>query len=115
MKTALPAAAGFFVGVILVLLLGAGGGDGKTKTVTVSSSTNGGTVVVTTTVPRLVGEALDVASDRVDRSGFNLVIDSGGGLFGPLIDSDWQIKSQDPQPGTKVAPGSAIHVDIERR
>ena len=115
MRTALSAAAGFFVGVILVLLLGAGGDAGNTRTVTVSSGGKGGTVVVTTTVPRLVGEGLDVASDRVDRSGFNLVIDSGGGLFGPLIDSDWQIKSQDPKPGTKVAPGSTIHVDIERR
>ena len=57
----------------------------------------------------------DVASDRVDRSGFELVIDSGGGLFGPLIDSDWKIKSQDPAAGTKVAPGSTIHVDIEQR
>ena len=114
MRTALAAAAGFFVGVILVLILGAGGG-GKTKTVTASSSGKAGTAVVTTTVPRLVGEPLDVASDRVDRSGFELVIDSGGGLFGPLIDSDWKIKSQDPAAGTKVAPGSTIHVDIEQR
>jgi hypothetical protein len=114
MRTALAAAAGFFVGVILVLVLGAGGG-GETKTVTVAPSGRGGAVVVTTTVPRLVGEALDVASDRVERSGLQLVIDSGGGLFGPLIDSDWQIKSQDPVAGTKVAPGATIHVDIERR
>jgi len=114
MRTALAAAAGFFVGVILVLILGAGG-DGKTKTVTVSSVTKGGTVIVTTTVPRLVGERLDVATDRVDRSGFDLEIDSGGGLFGPLIDSDWQVKSQDPAPGTKLERGSTIHVDIERR
>jgi hypothetical protein len=114
MKFALSAAAGFFVGVILVLILGAGG-DGKTKTVTLAPSGKGGTVVVTTTVPRLVGEALDVASDRVDRSGFQLVIDSGGGFFGPLIDSDWKIKAQDPAAGTKVAPGATIHVDIERR
>jgi beta-lactam-binding protein with PASTA domain len=114
MKLALAGAAGFFVGVILVLILGAGGG-GETKTVTVSASGKDGTVVVTTTVPRLVGEPLDVASDRVDRSGFQLVIDSGGGLFGPLIDSDWEVKSQDPAAGEKVAPGSTIHVDIDRR
>jgi len=114
-RPALAAAGGFLVGVLLVLALG-GGTTTKTKTVTASpSQTHGGTVVVTTTVPELVGQSLDVARQRVERAKFDLVIDHGGGLFGVLVEHNWQVSSQTPVAGTKLEQGSTVHVDIERR
>lgn len=115
MKLALAAAGGFLVGVLLVLVLG-GGSTTKTKTVTVGASrTNGGTVIVTTTVPELVGQPLDVARQRVERAKFDLVIDHGGGLFGVLVEHNWQVSSQTPDAGSKLEQGSTVHVDIERQ
>jgi beta-lactam-binding protein with PASTA domain len=114
-RTALAAAGGFLAGVLLVLALG-GGTTAKTKTVTASpSQTNGGTVVVTTTVPQLVGQPLDVARQRLERARFDLAIDHGGGLFGVLVEHNWQVVSQTPDAGTKLEQGSTVHVDIERR
>lgn len=114
-RLALAAAGGFLVGVVLVLALG-GGTTTKTKTVTVGASqTNGGTVIVTTTVPEHVGQPLDVARQRVERAKFHLVIDHGGGLFGVLVEHNWQVSSQTPDPGTKLEQGSTVHVDIERQ
>ena len=114
-RTALAAAAGFLVGVLVVLALG-GGTTTKTKTVTApAAQTHGGTVVVTTTVPQLVGQPLDVARQRVERAKFDLVIDHGGGLFGVLVEHNWQVTSQTPDAGTKLEQGSTVHVDIERR
>jgi hypothetical protein len=115
MRAALAAAVGFLAGVVLVLALG-GGTTTKTKTVTrPAASTNGGTVIVTTTVPQLVGQPLDVARDRLERSKFDLVIDHGGGLFGVLVEHNWEVASQTPDAGTKLEQGSTVHVDIDRR
>jgi PASTA domain len=113
MKAALAAAAGFLVGVVLVLALGSGG-DTKTKTVT-ASVTNGGTVITTTTVPQLVGQPLDVARRRIERAKFDLAIDQGGGVFGVVVESNWQVTKQDPPAGTRLEQGSTVHVDINRQ
>jgi beta-lactam-binding protein with PASTA domain len=115
MKAALAAAGGFLAGVLLVLVLG-GGSDTKTKTETVTAAvTNGGTVIVSTTVPQLVGQPLDVARERVERSKFELVVDQGGGVFGVVVEHNWQVTSQSPDAGTKLEQGSTVHVDIDRR
>jgi PASTA domain len=114
-RLAVAAAGGFLVGVLLVLALG-GGTTTKTKTVTArASQTHGGTVVVTTTVPQLVGQPLDLARQRVERARFDLVVDHGGGLFGVLVEHNWQVSSQTPAAGAKLEQGSTVHVDIERR
>jgi beta-lactam-binding protein with PASTA domain len=114
-KVALAAAAGFLAGVLLVLVLG-GGSSTKTKTVSVGGSvTNGGTVIVTTTVPQLVGQPLDVARQRLERAKFDLVIDHGGGVFGVVVEHNWQVTAQTPDAGTKLEQGSTVHVDIDRR
>ena len=113
MKAALAAAGGFLAGVLLVLALGAGS-DTKTETVT-AAVTNGGTVVVSTTVPQLVGQPLDVARERVERSKFDLAIDHGGGILGVLVEHNWQVTAQTPDAGTRLEQGSTAHVDIERR
>jgi hypothetical protein len=114
-RVALAAAGGFLAGVLLVLALG-GGSDTKTKTETVTAAvTNGGTVIVSTTVPQLVGQPLDVARDRVERSKFDLVVDHGGGVLGVLVEHNWQVTAQTPDAGTKLEQGSTVHVDIDRR
>jgi beta-lactam-binding protein with PASTA domain len=112
-RLALAAAGGFLAGVLLVLALG-GGSDTKTKTVT-AAITNGGTVITTTTVPQLVGQPLDVARERIERAKFQLAIDDGGGVFGVVVEDNWQVTAQDPRAGTKLEQGSTVHVDIDRR
>jgi beta-lactam-binding protein with PASTA domain len=112
-KLAIAAAAGFLAGVLLVLALG-GGGSGDTKTVT-AAITNGGSVIVSTTVPQLVGQPLDVARQRLERAGFQLAVDHGGGVLGVLVEGNWQVTKQTPAAGTKLEQGSTVHVDVDRR
>jgi beta-lactam-binding protein with PASTA domain len=115
MKAALAAGGGFLAGVLLVLALG-GGSTTRTRTVTVPLAvTNGGTVIVTTIVPQLVGQPLDVARTRLERARFDLAIDAGGGVFGVVVEHNWQVTSQTPEPGTRLEQGSTVHVDIGRR
>jgi PASTA domain-containing protein len=116
MKPVLAAAGGFLAGVLLVLVLG-GGSNGDTKTVTAPApaARTGGTVIVTTTVPELVGQPLDVARHRTERAHFDLKVDDGGGVLGVLVEHNWQVTSQTPAPGTRLEQGSTVHVDIDRR
>ncbi|MFL5847280.1 MAG: PASTA domain-containing protein [Solirubrobacteraceae bacterium] len=116
----LGGACGFLLGVLVVIAFG--GADTKTetvvrnRTVTVASPTltNGGTVIVQTAVPALVGERLDVAKDRLGRSGFDPDVD-GGGVFGIVVDSNWEVVSQDPGPGVMLEQGSSVHIRVEKR
>jgi|SRR4051812_1374572 hypothetical protein len=114
----LGVAAGFLAGVLLVAALGGAKPAIHESTVTVQAQapavTNGGTVIVKTLVPPLVGEQLDVALDRIARAGFDVDI-QGGGLFGVLVDSNWQVTAQDPAPGGYLEQGSTIHIQIDHR
>ena len=117
---AVGTACGFLAGVLVVIAVGSGGGDTKTvtreRTVTVVSNTvtNGGTVIVTTAVPDLVGERLDVAKDRLHRAGFDPDVE-GGGTFGIIVDSNWEVVTQDPGPGVQLERGSSVHIRVEKR
>jgi beta-lactam-binding protein with PASTA domain len=121
LHVALGIAGGFLVGLIVVVVLGIGVG-GHSRTVTVARTvivpakaiTTGGTVIVTTLVPPLVGERLDVAKDRLRRAGFDPDV-KGGGLFGVIKASNWDVVTQDPPPGTRLEQGSSVHLRIERR
>lgn len=117
---AIGTACGFLAGVLLVVALGTGGDRTKTvtqaRTVTVLSNTvtNGGTVIVTTAVPDLVGQRLDVAKDRIARAGFDADV-QGGGTFGIIVDSNWQVVDQNPGPGVQLERGSTVHIRVEKR
>jgi hypothetical protein len=121
---ALAAACGFLLGVLVVLGLdGLGGGDGVeaadvpavTRTVTVPGAlTTGGTVIVRTAVPDVVGQRLDVAEARLDRARF-LPDREGGGLLGVLEEENWEVVAQDPAPGSQLEQGSTVRIEIERR
>jgi PASTA domain len=117
LHVALGVATGCLAGVILAVALGSGGG-GQARTVTVTvpakAITTGGTVIVTTLVPPLVGERLDVAKDRLRRSGFDADV-KGGGLFGVIKESNWDVVGEDPPGGTRLEQGSSVHLRVERR
>jgi hypothetical protein len=118
----LTGAAGFLAGILLVAALGGAKGRStetvtvaRTATVTVQAPvTNGGSVIVTTAVPDVTGQPLDIARERLARSGFETDID-GGGLFGVIEDSNWQVVEQSPPPGGQLEQGSTVSVVIERR
>jgi PASTA domain len=119
---ALGVAGGFLVGVLLVVFLGAANG-GETRTVTVAAAvgsspttaaTSGATVVKLAQVPDVTGERLDIAEDRVKRSGF-LVERKGGGLLGVRIVSNWDVAQQDPPAGAMREQGSTVRLHVTRR
>jgi hypothetical protein len=115
---ALAAATGFLVGVLLVAALGGTPTTTLTQTQRVTVETPAvdpnATVVTTTVVPPLVGEHLDMARQRLGEAQFNDDITDGGGLFGPLDDSNWVVTSQDPPAGTQLRQGSTVRITIER-
>jgi hypothetical protein len=116
---ALGIASGFLVGVLFVVALGIGQAqEPPARTVTVPSRaptlTGDETVVTKTAVPDVVGERLDVARDRVERAGF-MVEEEDGGLFGSIVDSNWEVVEQDPAPDTALERGSTVHLELDRR
>lgn len=118
LKVAIGAAAGFLAGVLLVAALG-GAKPARTATVTVttpaaSGQRPGGTVITKVRVPELVGQRLDVALDRLTRSGFDPDVE-GGGLLGVVVEANWEVVAQDPAPGGFLEQGSTVRVEIERR
>jgi hypothetical protein len=115
---ALGAAMGFLFGVLVMVALGTNDASTRTvaRTITVVSPTvtNGGTVIVSTAVPPLVGERLDVAKDRLRRAGFDPDVE-GGGIFGIIEESNWEVVTQDPGPGVMLEQGSSVHIRVEKR
>ncbi len=116
---ALATACGFLLGALVITTLG--GGDvttTQTQTVTVpgvAAPPPGGTVITKTRMPVLVGQRLDVARERTERARFDLVIDSGGGLFGVQVEENWEVVAQRPAADELIEQGSTVRVDIERR
>lgn len=119
LTVALAAAGGFLTGVLLVAALGGTPTTTQTEvsriTVTAPPKTlPGGTIVTMTAVPALVGEPLDSAKARLAEAQFEVDVE-GGGLFGVLDDTNWEISGQEPAPGTQYQQGSTVHVSIVRR
>jgi beta-lactam-binding protein with PASTA domain len=111
---ALGVAGGFLCGVLLVAVLGGVKPVIKSRTVTVPATrTMGGTVIVSTRVPGLVGQRLDVALDRLQRARFRADV-QGGGLFGIVQESNWEVVEQSPGPGTFLEQGSQVKVRVQR-
>jgi beta-lactam-binding protein with PASTA domain len=116
---ALGVACGFLVGVLLVVALGVGRADEpKARTVTVASKapplTGNETVITKTAVPDVVGQRLDTAHKWLEQQKF-IVKEEGGGLFGTIIDSDWEVKSQEPAAGTLLEQGATVTIHLQRR
>jgi serine/threonine protein kinase len=64
-------------------------------------------------VPSLVGQPLDVAEQRLDDLGLR-ASEEGGGLFGVLVPSDWNVCQTSPGAGTRVRRGSTVSLLIDR-
>jgi hypothetical protein len=111
---ALGVAGGFLCGVLLVAILGGAKPVIEKRTVTVPATrTTGGTVVVSTRVPAIVGQRLDVALDRLQRARFTADVE-GGGLFGIVAEHNWEVVKQSPAPGTMLEQGSQVSLQVER-
>ena len=64
-------------------------------------------------VPSLVGQPLDVAEQRLDDLGLQST-QEGGGLFGVLVPSDWEVCATSPAADSSVRPGSTVRLLIDR-
>jgi serine/threonine protein kinase len=64
-------------------------------------------------VPALAGESLDVAEQRLDDLGLRSS-EEGGGIFGVLIPSDWNVCETSPAADSVVRRGSTIRLLIDR-
>ncbi|MEA2289666.1 MAG: hypothetical protein QOD55_1663 [Solirubrobacteraceae bacterium] len=111
---ALGVAGGFLCGVLLVAILGGAKPVIQSRTITVpATNTTGGTVIVSTRVPALVGQRLDVALDRLERARFTADV-QGGGLFGVVEEGNWEVVEQSPTPGTMLEQGSRVRLRVQR-
>jgi serine/threonine protein kinase len=64
-------------------------------------------------IPSLAGQPLDVAQQRLDALGLRST-EEGGGLFGVLVPSDWNVCQTSPGPGTRVRRGITVSLLIDR-
>jgi serine/threonine protein kinase len=65
------------------------------------------------TVPPLAGQPLDVAERRLDDLGLGST-EEGGGIFGVLIPSDWEVCATSPSEDSTVRPGTTVRLLIDR-
>ena len=65
------------------------------------------------TVPNLINVELDHAEAELQADGLTYTT-VGGGMFGIVITADWTVCSQHPGPGTRVAKGSSVELDVEK-
>jgi hypothetical protein len=63
-------------------------------------------------MPDVTGKRLDVAKNDIKQAGVeNKVKIVGGGLFGVIVDSDWEVCDQSPAPGQAVSGAPQLRVD----
>jgi serine/threonine protein kinase len=65
------------------------------------------------TVPSLVGQPLDIAEQQLADLGLQSSVE-GGGIFGVLIPSDWDVCVTSPPAESTVRPGSTVTLLIDR-
>ncbi len=65
------------------------------------------------TVPFLIGEPLDEAESELDDLGLRSTR-VGGGLFGVLVPSEWEVCDTAPAPDEVAPPGSTVQLRIDR-
>ena len=78
-----------------------------------ASGTNGTEAPAGIEVPSLAGQPLDVAEQRLDALGLQ-PSEEGGGLFGVLDPSAWNVCQTSPGAGTTVQRGSIVSLLIDR-
>jgi serine/threonine protein kinase len=104
----------WFAIALLTLLIAAG--LGVAGLILVPKLTDGGSSPPKpngVTVPSLVGQPLDFAEQRLDELGLRST-EEGGGIFGVLIPSDWEVCATLPSADSTVRPGSTVRLLIDR-
>jgi serine/threonine protein kinase len=101
------------IAVLLALL--ALGGLGAAALIEVPRLSDSGKTDTPTgiSVPALAGQPLDVAEQRLDDLGLRSSED-GGGIFGVLVPSDWNVCETSPAAGSVVRRGSTVRLLIDR-
>jgi beta-lactam-binding protein with PASTA domain len=64
-------------------------------------------------VPNVTGRNLAVAENQLMANRL-IPVEKGGGIFGIIVKSDWQVCVQTPSAGRAVAPGSKVTVFVSR-
>jgi beta-lactam-binding protein with PASTA domain len=64
-------------------------------------------------VPNVTGRYLDVAENQLMASRL-IPVEKGGGMFGIVVKSAWQVCFQTPTAGHAVVPGSKVTVFVSR-
>ena len=64
-------------------------------------------------MPDTVGKKLDVALSAIEKAGFDKDVDiKGGGTFGVVVKSNWEVCDQSPAAGKPI--GAKVEVTVER-
>ncbi len=67
----------------------------------------------TTTMPDVAGKKLDDAKSAIKDAGFDGEVKvDGGGLFGVVVESSWEVCEQNPAAGTTVAAKPTLTVGV---
>jgi hypothetical protein len=116
------------VAILASLALTACGGSGKTVTVVERTVVDSGQNAASpsqqqvseteqpnssATVPDVVGDRLDVAEDTLDEQGLDYK-EIGGGTFGIVVRSNWEICETKPAAGDPVPAGNAVKLIVDR-
>jgi hypothetical protein len=97
----------------LILLVLAGLGAGAVIEVPKLSDSGKTTAPSGIEVPSLAGQPLDIAEQRLDQLGLHSS-EEGGGLFGVLVPSDWNVCETSPGAGSTVRRGATVRILIDR-
>jgi hypothetical protein len=108
----LGSAVGFLVGVVLIVALGGVVHD-HTRTVTHTTKAPAPKVADGIVLPDLVGTELDDAENQLGDLGLHYDV-NGGGTFGVIDASNWDVVQQVPSGHATVQEGSVVELDIER-
>jgi beta-lactam-binding protein with PASTA domain len=109
LKVALGAGVGFLCGVLLIVVLALTRGNDAAR----PAATTHTPTIARVVVPDVVGLRLDVARERVQQEGYD-VERAGGGLFGVVVESNWQVDDQTPPAGTELARGATVELHVGR-
>lgn len=102
---------GFLAGVLLVIVVALSSHDPGPPRSSTASAPPG--AARGPTVPRVVNERYDAAQRDVQRAGY-VVAHQGGGLLGPIVDSNWKVIAQRPEGGRPLTRGRRVILFLQR-
>ena len=65
-------------------------------------------------LPDVVGRDADTAREELEGLGLEVEAEDAGSLLDPILPGDPKVCEMEPEPGTRVLPGSAVTVRIAR-